>query len=1133
MDNNYSLFSTKAGEAGFRLQFMEVYNWGVFDKKVWKISPSGNNSLLTGSNASGKTSFIDALLTLLVPFKKDRFYNQSSGVKNKGDRDEESYVLGHYGDIQNEGDLSTTTQMLRNRKDYSVLLASFSNTEQKTVTLFQCRWFANEELKRSFGIAHVPLSIESAFFPFDQKGKWKNRLDAIHNVEGRRRNIEYFNGPGDYADRLTRLFGMRSLKALSLFNQIVGIKVLGNLDEFIRLHMLEEKDAEKEYKELNTSFINLMDAQNSIEKAQKQIDQLTPINENSKQLFKNKNELKELEEVRDLAVVWFAERGVEVCKIELNKIESFKKQLLKEIKVLENENIELDEMKSNLQSDISNSETGRQIQGLEIRINKASEDRDKRNSFLKNYNLLVEKLGFPTNPNASMFQENQKKAKEEKAKFDSIKLENEERKRHLINQSEEVREKIENGKEYVETLKSNNNNIPNSVARIREQILENVGATKNEIPFIGELIKINEDQQKWEPSIERVLHSFALRLIVPDKFYHKVNMYVNRTNLKGRIIYEIPKKTNSLLSLKNEDDKRMVNKITFKPDSIYKDWLQEQILNRYNFYCANDLKDFQNAEKAMTLQGLVKHSGGRHEKDDRQKVYGRQNYILGWDNTEKITWWHKQIKEWQHIEITLNAQIKKVEFDRTASETKSENYIELYKKYEDFDEIDWSTYAIKVQDLQARKEKIEKSDNKLKTLKAQLFSLKEKQNNLNQKIKEKSKMDWGYDIQIKEISKQAEGHQSLLNNLQNKFSSAENFNDRFINFPIITYDNFDDQRNTFQKNTKDSIDNLVNKNHELEKILLTQMNRFINPSEETVKIFPSWRSDVSYLSIDLDLVEEYQDLFNNLVKDGLPQFREKFNDHLEDTILRKVHYYKEFFNSWKNEIETNIEALNDALEEIDYKSYPRQSFIQLDIKNRNSGSLNEFKSLLRNATPNLRQWDDSLEGKSSHFENNIKPLIEKLKDERWRHAVTDVRNWFEFKTDEFIKSTWKITKTYEAMGQLSGGEKAQLTYTVLSSAIAYQFGLTNEGLQSNSFRFIAIDEAFKAQDAERAEFLMRLCKQLHLQLLVVTPSNNIEIVEDHISYVHLIERKDERDSAIYNMTIEQFKEQEALYKAAL
>ncbi|MGE8424837.1 MAG: hypothetical protein ACN6PI_18520 [Sphingobacterium siyangense] len=46
---------------------------------------------------------------------------------------------------------------------------------------------------------------------------------------------------------MSNLFGMHSLKALSLFNQVVGVKVLEDLDEFIRTNMLEEQDAETEF----------------------------------------------------------------------------------------------------------------------------------------------------------------------------------------------------------------------------------------------------------------------------------------------------------------------------------------------------------------------------------------------------------------------------------------------------------------------------------------------------------------------------------------------------------------------------------------------------------------------------------------------------------------------------------------------------------------------------------------------------------------------------------------------------------------------------------------------------------------------------------------------------------------------
>ena len=118
----------------------------------------------------------------------------------------------------------------------------------------------------------------------------------------------------------------------------------------------------------------------------------------------------------------------------------------------------------------------------------------------------------------------------------------------------------------------------------------------------------------------------------------------------------------------------------------------------------------------------------------------------------------------------------------------------------------------------------------------------------------------------------------------------------------------------------------------------------------------------------------------------------------------------------------------------------------------------------------------------------------------------DVRGWYTYKSEEFYQDDGQKRNTYEAMGQLSGGEKAQLTYTILGSAIAYQFGLTKSGLDS-SFRFIAIDEAFRAQDEDKARYLISLCKQLHLQLLVVTPSDNIHIVENDIRIVHYVERK--------------------------
>jgi uncharacterized protein YPO0396 len=71
------------------------------------------------------------------------------------------------------------------------------------------------------------------------------------------------------------------------------------------------------------------------------------------------------------------------------------------------------------------------------------------------------------------------------------------------------------------------------VASIRDEILLHTGASKYEIPFIAELIKVRNEEIAWEPAIEKILHNFALRLVVPEKYYKQVNEYVNRTNLKA------------------------------------------------------------------------------------------------------------------------------------------------------------------------------------------------------------------------------------------------------------------------------------------------------------------------------------------------------------------------------------------------------------------------------------------------------------------------------------------------------------------------------------------------------------------------------------------------------------------------
>ena len=153
---------SKASAEGFRLERLEVYNWGTFGQRIWSINPSGGTALLTGANGSGKSTLVDALLTLLVPYQR-RSYNLASGSEKTRERDERSYILGAWGKQKNLENNLSRPQYLRQSDAHSVLLAVFINVEtQQTVTLAQVLWI-EDVVRKLFVVAPVALSIDEHF----------------------------------------------------------------------------------------------------------------------------------------------------------------------------------------------------------------------------------------------------------------------------------------------------------------------------------------------------------------------------------------------------------------------------------------------------------------------------------------------------------------------------------------------------------------------------------------------------------------------------------------------------------------------------------------------------------------------------------------------------------------------------------------------------------------------------------------------------------------------------------------------------------------------------------------------------------------------------------------------------------
>lgn len=1126
-----SLFSTKSSESGFRLHSYEVWNWGTFDHHSYKIEPLGETSLLTGANASGKTTLIDGLLTLLVPERRMRFYNQTAGLK--GERTEDSYVLGEYGENE-EADGKETKKLRPDKsKAHSVLLAVFQN-ESHFVTLAQARWFSGAELKRSFILCHKHLTIANDFSQFDSSGDWKKRLKQKYPKQGSKDVIQFMDTPVEYGRLMRKVFGMRSEKAHTLFSQTIGVKVLGDLNEFVRVQMLEERDAETEFQKIKNYFKTLSDAHRAIEKAYQQIELLSPIREKAIQLNKLNTDLLVSENNKSAAPLWFAQKRKKLIEIFTNKKTEESQALNEDKAIIANEISQLSDQERDLDLQIKSDEVGKQISFLEKKNNDLTETKNDRSEELKRYNEVATNLELQNNPQTrEVFDEQRSNATARKKTVEKVWDQNDQERIDASSRKQSLTQDFEAISNELIVLRSQKNNITGSVARIRNEIISHLGVSEKEIPFIGELIQVRKNSKEWESAIERLLHNFALRLLIPVEYYQRVNKYVHENDLKGRIIYhKFDKKeiAPSIFNTPAEND--LINKLELK-ESPYKEWVKQEIEKSYNYSCVENVEEFRLQDKAILKSGLIKNKT-RHEKDDRPEIRNPQQYVLGWDNKEKIAARREQAESISNEIKQVDQKITYLKNQQTRLSTEKENLTRLID-FNSFKKIDWWSISTQIQENKQRIEELQKTSDRINTLKKQRNTILELINSKSGKLE-------NLKTQLREIESAINTQNQNLRKVNDVLSSYVGlevkekllyFENEFVKDVQVDIDSIDSLNGQISREINEEIETLKDQIRGESSSVESLMRQFINPSKEITTKFEDWNTDTHRLREKAEFIDEYVALLERIENQELAEYKQQFKKYLNEEMITKMSDFQTWLERQEEEIEENIEILNKSLSKINFRQVP-PTFISLQAEKDYSPKVRDFKIKLQDWKPNLvefeRTKDDSILEDSF---NKIKILLDQLtNDDNTRKEVLDVRNWLKFKAVELYREdTTKQFRSYTGTAKLSGGEGAQLTYTILSSAIAYQFGIHSEGMNTNSFRFICVDEAFSKQDDEKAKFLMELCKQLHLQLMVVSPAKaeEVAIVEPFIARVHFVQRKDNRNSVVFDMPIKQLQEHRQQY----
>lgn len=1108
----------RAGEsgterAGFRLHRFEVFNWGTFHERVWKLHPAGDNILLTGDIGSGKSTLVDAITTLLVPAQKIS-YNKAAGA-DAHERSLRTYVLGHYKSERGDSGMAARAVSLRDQNTYAVLLGVFYNEGfDQTVTLAQVFWLkdARGQPERFYVVADSALSIAGAFAGF---GSDINQLrKRLRGTPG----VTLHDSFPPYGADFRRRFGIGSEQAMDLFHQTVSMKSVGNLTDFVREHMLEAFPVEARIAALIAHFDDLHRAHEAVLKAKLQIEQLAPLTADCDRHSVLLLQVEQWHGCREALRPWFAQlkgellqKRIEQLQIELDKARARLGRLQQE---KAGQLLRRDEIKQAISVN-----GGSRLDQIKAEIGRQRAIKDERAGRSQQYNGLAEALGLAGAADEAGFRSNQRAIESGQALCIARR---DEAQNSLTEAGVVVRELGRQHGELsaeLESLRQRRSNIPSQMLRLRDMLCSALGLRGEDLPFAGELIQVREDAQHWEGAAERLLHNFGISLLVPEAHYADVAAWVDSTHLGSRLVY-YRVRTMTLADSRALHPASLVRKLAVKPESEFYHWIEAELARRFDYACCDNLEQFRREKQAITRNGQTKAGGERHEKDDRHSLDDRSRFVLGWSNQAKIAALEKQARDLGARIQSHGARITALKREVSGHQDRLGHWQQL-AVFGNFNELDWQPLLIAIDQLEREKQALEAASDLLRILQQQLDELMAAHEETEAGISRTT----GEQATLVERLEQARGLLADCAILLEATPDAA----RELYFPLLlamradalgehklTVESCDAREKDMRAFLQGRIDAEAKKVERLRDGIIKAMSKYTT----------DWPLDTREIDISIDAAGEFRKMLGMLQADDLPRFAVRFKELLNENTIREIAGFQSQLKRERETIRERIATINRSLQAIDYNP---NRYIALEAEPNIDADLRDFQQDLRICTEGSLTGSADEEYSEKKF-LEVKRIIERFRgregsaelDRRWTRKVTDVRNWFVFSASERWREDDREHEHYSDSGGKSGGQKEKLAYTVLAASLAYQFGLEWGVIRSRSFRFVVIDEAFGRGSDESARYGLELFKRMNLQLLIVTPLQKIHIIEPYVAGLGFVHSEEGRQSMLRYLSIEEY-----------
>lgn len=1081
----------------WRLAEVQLANWGTFDGAITRIPIARKGHLITGPSGSGKSSLLDAIAVVMTPDKWLKLNQAAQGPRVRSDqRSIPSYLRGAWSRTIDDSEDRVVSALLRPGATWSAIILRFENGVDAPVSL--CRIFfmkgsatTNADVNDLCLIERSTVDIRD-LEPFARGGIETRKVQAHWPSALVTTNAKH----APFYARLRSIFGIANESALQLLHKTQSAKNLDSLDQLFRESMLEEPATFGLAKTAVEQFGELRDAHDRVVQLRQQRDHLHKLRvvaeEYDAAVADGELTLRRLDALHpfqqrrmlDLATAERAERAELITRLSAAVVAADADQRRTTDAVTDAT------LRTNQLGGGDADRVGREIRAAQEAVRLVITRRDAFMSKLAN-------LGIDgTVATAAEFAELMTEIDRTLHASDEPTGPSHEQ----LDQLSKAKERLRTVEAEIRSVRTSGSTVPEELLEVRSAIAQQLGLPTMALPFAAELLEVRSDFAEWTGAIERVLRPLALTMLVRSEHLVAVRRFVDGRRISTRLVFE-DVVADSPPPRPVGDSRSLVHRVVVS-EGAFQGWLAGQLSDRFDVVCVDRPDDLDDHVRAVTINGQVKTSRHRYEKDDRFEINDRRHWVLG-DRAGKLQALAAEVRRAEAEVATIDEVVTRVS-TMAARAQRQRGGLEVLKT-QAWADIDVSGSASTVSALQAQLDELTHDHGELRDAIAQVDAART-----------------AADLAIEHRDRA----RSALDRAETEFADADSTvlmleaEVAAGHIPEVGDDiaaELDRRFRSIQRSITRK--NLAELGQQVQRQLVRERdeaNVRVGAASERISTLEAqfnerWEAAAIDLTPTVADRSAYLELLDDILAHGLPDHEANFMRLLRERSRDLIGELISDIQSAPREIAERVEPVNASLRR---SRFDVDRFLRLRVKVKRSETVNRFIADLKSVSDG--SWGDEDRDAAERRFETLAELMRRLGssdyiDRNWRVQCLDTRLHVTFLAEE-VDEHERVQATYDSGAAMSGGQQQKLVIFCLAAALRYQLAQPDEAV--SRYGTIVLDEAFDKADSRYTRMALDVFVEFGFHMVLATPQKLLQTIEPYVGGATAVENADRRRSRI-------------------